>query len=64
MNISCLKHYHLKRGQAKTLFFLYPTPPPLAPFLFLKSGNSVKTFIRNLYKLAKRCEELICAELT
>lgn len=28
-----------------------------------KSGKAVKTFIRNRYEPAKRCEELICAEL-
>ncbi|KAG3286589.1 hypothetical protein H1C71_010189 [Ictidomys tridecemlineatus] len=40
-----------------------PLPPqpqsPTAP----KSGKSVTTFIRNRYEPAKRCEELICAEL-
>ncbi|MXQ90284.1 hypothetical protein E5288_WYG001986 [Bos mutus] len=40
-----------------------PPPPQLQSPAAPKSGKSVKTFIRNRYEPAKRCEELICAEL-
>lgn len=47
----------------KDSLFHLPPRPLLFFFFFPMSGKSVKTFIRNLYKLAKRCGELICAEL-
>ncbi|KAL0626804.1 hypothetical protein AAY473_000112 [Plecturocebus cupreus] len=56
-----LYSYHLVTSRARVVRALEAswTVAMVAP----KSGKSVKTFIRNRYEPAKRCEELICAEL-